>query len=625
MAWNSDFETQLSSGHYHLKFRLRIGTLGINHRMGDSIGIMEVDDPRVLEITSHGDASGTVYGGAEYKHVQGLTGEIRFGAQSVTPRKWEYQLATMSVGVSNLAASVLGGIAPKVLAVMECSINGSSYNPIFLGQYEGFSWSSGSATCTIQFRDALGALQHGFSELRGEETKSVVTVGDPGREIEGYSWFKGIGSKSKLTNPFLPGETTLQMIGYSSTSSAGKFIENSAFQFGFRDDSAFIIHGADTLGFSESSGNRFCLIDPVGGDDDCLVKFRGTGRTSSHSTLNGIVTDKYFGYPDADDSTCGTDSPVTAVLPIYGNPVCELVNCFYQEGYGKSMTPGLFGRIGLAGGNDLIDWDACITTANLFRNEWRSHVDSLGQAPFRHVVTSEQKDGFGYLRKLFAKMGVFPRWRRGAYSVGYAGGMASIDHEDVPNINYSNVISMEIQPVDPSVKPIFTGLKFSNTDVDSHTVLGSTTIVSEYKPNSSPILPSMTVNTSDVAPGDPHGDDFAEWYRSMMFQRWYVFAQPSRFRVTVNNLKFARYSIGDSVTLDEWPTETKNKNGWETRLFGPSRSASKYDANIRLSGTNTANKFLIVSNLVDWVNGTVTFELLLPDGARRFRNGWYLI
>ena len=178
--WTDKFKEALRATHYHPKFRLLIGTRSLQTT---AIGEWEEPHNEVVEICSHTDQRTEWMGETKFSSVVGLV-TFTLGARGVQLRSLEPQLAALRVTVSNEAASVALTQPIGTLARLACSMNGSGYNDIFLGQYQGMEWSGGATTDLI-FTEVLSALRNRSTETKG--------VGFSEPDSDHYHWFQGTG------------------------------------------------------------------------------------------------------------------------------------------------------------------------------------------------------------------------------------------------------------------------------------------------------------------------------------------------------------------------------------------------------------------------------------------------
>tara|TARA_R100001443_G_scaffold112277_1_gene125710 strand:+ start:1735 stop:3639 length:1905 start_codon:yes stop_codon:yes gene_type:complete len=614
--WSSTFRDQLETGTYHPQFRLRIGTHGVSPASATGRWERGIDgEPNVVEITSHGDSSGgRDVSTANYTHVRGLTRDMSFGGQSIAVRTWELQTPSMSIGVTPEAASKVLMCSPGTMSLMQMSLDsGATYHTIFVGMYYNMSWSSSSSTVRLEFRDAL-------SLLNGRATDDE-SLDDRGATQE-FHWFKGVGHKEfTVSTPSTPGSSTQMALGGETGPGLLHDITISAFRNNGKRDDAFKIEGTDTAGLSVSGGNRFAYVKPDGGDPYYL-RYTTTGTLGSSPTagaLNGIhQTLSVNNFGSNVSVLTPTGSKVKSVLAVYGNPVAEVANTMYGNGYSKHMMGSIFGTVNEAKASPYTDYDRMSEMGRAFIDIWRTTAPSFGSlsCPFKHIVSAQQRDGFSYFRSLFAKVGVFPRFKCGAYSVGYCGDpeMTS-DYGDVfykGTIPRREIVSVDWSLCDTSARQIYSRMLASQTDLSSWA--GADPLMTAAYGNqvkSAPIQYQIEVKTTDVAPGAGLASTFIEHFRRTQFEPWYA-RVPSRCTIVVGGFKWAHLAPGDVVDV-EIGLQANDYSGSQNHMFGPSSDGMQMSVldTVR-TGTYLPGEsriWVVTGTNVNWLRGIVTLEL----------------
>lgn len=634
MPWDSDFEHKLHSQHKHVKYRLVIGTYGVSPN--SATGRWEQGGHGLhycCEITSHGDGSNpSDYPGTTFRTVQGLTRQMNFGGQAVSVRSWDHQQSSLTVGVLNYAATKVLPCVLGTMAKMEMSINGSNYNTIFVGVYQGMSWQMGGEV-TLTFRDALS-----WGQTRSSDDQTHV---DHKSHSNDYTWFKGIGVQSYVTAaPCTPGSTSIVDLTAMHYAGATYDVVESSLNYNHRLDDAWRIHDVDLLGFYEggagsgTAGNSFCFMVPDGGDadDQYFLQYSHVTSSGSAGVLNTPVATTTSettagGFGSNPSVLAPTGSVLKSVFPIYGNPICELANTLYGYGYHKNMVGALFGRYSTsARASSYTDYDHMDSMARAWNQIYQANrgtTSSTGRAPFRHVVTSEQRDGFGYLKGKFAKMGVFPSFRRGAYTVGIGLDPHTMAEAGVrvDKIERDDIMSVSWDLCDTGARTIYAGWNRTHSDLDSGgaSTVGAGSEGATSINLTSPLIGGLEVKTTDVAPSSYAADGFGNFFDEQIFQPWYGTSPPSRATVVLKGLRWAKRGLGELIEMDLGET-SDGVNGWRQRLFGPSRrkaSGRTEWKSVLDSARGTARDdlhyaWLITGINIDWNGGFVTLEMHRP-------------
>ena len=560
--WSSEFKEQLSAKNYHLKFRLVLGT---SQFPGLKLGYWDKPS-HIVEITSHNDPRGYAADGSYYT-THGLTQGITFGAQSISARTWAYQMGTLSVEMSNRAASQCLIMKPGCLAKLECSINESAYETIFVGQYMNMSWEGGPTT-RLEFQDAMSYLM-----TRNNESGLFKGTFDRKRSSDHHKWFKKLDDSLTTTTVLVPGAT--DSTGNAQMSGEGfENQSNDVDEHGFKNNqrlaTALSIRDVDILykDISEGGdGNRFALVSPTSGNK-YILRYITSVSTSTSAVLVNSKNDKLFGYGVPTASTSGTGSIVQPVCVIYGNPVCELVNCFYQNGYSEEMVCGLFGDPTTAGSYDLIDFTEIRKVAKAFEGIWQDATGTTNGSPMRSVQTAPKENGFSHLSGLFAKFGVFPRWKNGAYSVGIAAKPLEMKIKGIDTcyIYPEHIASVNWTLCDSSARSVYNQVIFKSSDIDTHAV-GAT---KDTDPRAAPVLNGIEVNHSPVAAGETQAERYGDFWIETQFKPWWSVAPPSRATVVCSGLRYAEVGVGDLAKISMPLREAEIVHGAQHHYYGPS-------------------------------------------------------
>ena len=670
MEWGSDFKAQLADLHnraYAPMFRLQIGSTVMTAR---HFGAWELEaGGKVLEILSHpgtatvADYSGwsptpELFGrgatsmGFPYAYLVGLTGKLSTGAQAVQPRTFVYTGATLTAGVTRMAATHAARMPEGVLARLQIRLDPASvpshvtdWEDIWIGVYQGVKWSG--TDYTLSFVDAL-------QQVKQKHTEAATTSAPE----DYYKWFAGCGKTTTLTDGW-PGGTayttrsTLAIAVHPTYADRYNFGKTAKKHDGFEGDRFH--YSTDPPGTgdllqwvkaSNTSGSKTYLsynVIATSGSDSTLIRAETGGTSGSLPGFEGI------GAGSTAVTNLDAGSVITNVCVIHGTPVTELVNTIYNQGYPAEMVPGLFAP----------DWgrasshpESPMNLADIARISglWTAAFQaSTGapatgiRAPFRHVVIKEQADGLSYMLRLFGKWGVFPRFKEGGWSVGFMStdvlkgwtpqADAVIFTDDIEGADYNTRASGTLGG--------FAELHGDNSkDEDGVAVEPFSGIVftGGWTYYGQPQLGRLTVDTTNVAAGSSAasgargqwGQRFLRFFRDHLYGDWY---QRNRKTTTVRlrGLKFAGLAPGDRVhiciprapdgrTVEPWgplePRAGSSEHVLDSSGFVGTHAEAKRSVTVSSIRSLNAEPWIVVSQQVDWVGCRVTVTLSKADNSR---------
>ena len=610
--WTEAFKEALRATHYHPKFRLLIGTRSLQTT---AIGEWEESHNEVTEICSHTDKRSEWVGDTKFSSVVGLV-TFTMGARGVQLRSLEPQLAALRVTVTNEAASIALTQPVGTLARLACSINGSGYNDIFIGQYQGMEWSGG-ATTDLLFTEVLSALRNRSTETKG--------VGFTEPASDHYHWFQGTGREYTTGDVFSSPDTSIQLVSGTGLGGATDISTKRSLPPTYRHYEAWTPRGADRIYSPSTAGGNgaiFCKVDPTSGDN-YYAEFTHVGVGPDYATGHGIQgTHRHFGTDTPFSSTTGTGSKVIPVCAIYGHPVAELVNLYYMGGYHASQGSGLFGNRWDGFSSPYIDWTNLTRKAGIWRRiyeYWCAYGVAVSpvNAPLRHVVTSPQRDGFSYLNRIFAKFGVFPTWRQGGYTVGMILDQGSMKREGLwrARIPEHRIINVSYTQVDSSNKQVYDRVRFTNVDTYSTGVGGYTTPSAGFSTTSQPVISQLEVSTN-MATTEAAADAFGKFWSNAIGSPWYSGSPAQRATVVLQGLRWANLALGDLVSFDiPWIDVRNHPHGFrgpaDAYIAGSGTGRHILDGH-RGSATDAelpARTWVVVGSHPDWLGGTTTLEL----------------
>ena len=617
MPWSDRFKNALRAPMYHPRFRLTIGTTEVAGTAASDIW----ENNKAVQIYSHkphesymrSAATGDMFG------VEGLV-SISMGSRSITPRTLVAQHASCSVTVTNEAASFANECREGTLAKLECDVNGSGFNCIFIGMLKNIKWSGG-ATSQITMVDALNSLK----------VRAGEKIADARNQGSDFMWFKNIGEEATLAEPFTASSGTGSLKLLNAGAGGAARVDHKGFPYSYRMFGAYTPRSSDLVfkvPADGGDGGFFAVVSPTDGPSgDVLVEYDAVGIDDASLGSGGFGfllnphTEARLGYFDkassVTDRVFGTGAKVKSALLIHGDPVAELVNCFYQNGYHPDMVYGLFGSTSNAAASEYINWDDIEMRHRIWRRMWESVT--TGNAPMRSVVTSTTRDGFTYLSKIFAKFGVFPTWREGSYSVGLM-----LEQGRLYDAGYSgrvvrerDIVNASWEKTDSSSKATYRSVDARVTDPDSYTASGG-----NFAVDASPIIPKLDVKISECAAGETAGRAFFEFYKKLIFDPFYANKPAERATVVLGSMSFASMVPGDLVVFDFEPIRRDMRPvGYEQEFRGPhtvpnedSGSTVHYhvlDSRLTKGTKRTANKiWTVVGVQDDWMAGQVTIECI---------------
>jgi hypothetical protein len=636
--WSASFLSAIDDDQLYPKFRLIVGNALV---MDDKPGFGSGARP-IRVITSQPEELAEGLPTDNLRQRDGFV-SISIGSHSVVPRTLETQRASCTVTLTNEAAGYLLDCHKGAFSRVDCSINGSDWNTVFLGTFENLTWSGG-ATCSVSMIDVLNILTS-----KSYQTQAAgVDMAGP---VRGF-WFAGVGD----TNGSV----------YSIVTSGGS-LENIVFPAGTGHEAAkplneyswgktYKMHNA----WTPVAADQIYTDTAYGGDGTMFVRVKGTAMPAGHThctfqysqilqttgttgvtAISNPMAVSTLGFkPFVEGTTVmGATAEVTQLCHIFGDPVAELVNTFYQTGYHPNMVPGIFGSVATAGASPYLDWPDIKAKQRSWRGVWDHYTLSFSisqNCPLRHVVKNQTSNALSYLGKVFAGFGVFPIYRQGGYSVGLMIGGPDGDME-VPEwtIQQERVISAKWTMVDSNIKGVYRGIEENQTEEDRQppNLSGD----GGWFKASTPIIQQLKVDTSTYAVGENPAQCFYRFFRSAIFNAFYVGRGGSRLTVVLAGLSYARLALGDYVTV-EWdslqardysnPTDDLGHYmrgpyypDWNEEGEGDSFEATPGEWKSPISKPNVMGhlnsdyqKYRVVGSQVDWMAGQVTLELYLPGG-----------
>jgi hypothetical protein len=362
-------------------------------------------------------------------------------------------------------------------------------------------------------------------------------------------------------------------------------------------------------------------------------------------------------------------SSAKTVCVVSGDPVKEVVNLIYVQGYAPEMVPGLFAK----GMNSLV------SRTPLNREDievMHGYFDRIygftanDNPPLRHVVTASQSDGLSYVSKFLGKWGVFPRWKAGGWSVGVAAGTGFV----VPSAYASegnrpglvlpkDIEGAEYDLVDPQTRGSFNRVIFQNKDPDANPYDGtsdeaayitkaadealfdSTRASSGTPLNGTPQMGTLINSTTDAAAGSTEGYgigarwayDYAEFFGRELVPHFWA-TRRATCTLRLRGLKFANLAPGDRVHICIPSGGGKKVYGWgpwvstdggmeETGgIENHVLSSIPWDGTERGAevlenwdeGLSYYTPWFVMSHQVDWIGNKVTMILSrpIPRGAQ---------
>ncbi|QDP65607.1 MAG: hypothetical protein GOVbin1454_1 [Prokaryotic dsDNA virus sp.] len=624
--WSRKFKQALEADVYAPQFRLVIGTPAITNRLG----AWEAGVKKVLEIASHpGTASyagvtgnygeGTV-NGAPYRFLVGLTDKINLGAQSVSPRKFQYTGAQLTVQVSRAAAEFAMQLATGTLSRLQCRLKGQNFEDtdfetIHYGVYRGCKWNG--ETYTLSFGDALEAAEQRiyYNEdwAGGDSTDETPS--------QAYSWFAGCGGTTKTSAALTALTGTSPLDTVTTYSAEHVFRWGHAYKkpdaFGGQDYSygppIFPAAGATRIHniwneVTNHAGKRTYISysaiirDPGDGsmkfanvESDGVFPHRGRKR-ATHSDVGGL----------------DVNSVVKQTCIIHGTPVTELVNTIYTLGYHEEMVCGLFGET-VDDARDCLNVVDINTQHHLFNRIYQRLAGFLPTAviPVFASITSTSQSGYSDMKKLMAKWGVFPRFKEGGYSVGLTSQF--IDRTEAVGrerlILEEDIESAEIDFNDPKCKGAYNTLRLVSSDDGERET--EVTFTTSTPTGAFPIVPELQLNNSDVAAGGGTaggGIEFFKYFSNNIFIPWFVNKRTS-VSLRLKGLRFAGLSVGDHVDI-----MIRGSDGAGMGFaWGPSFAATVNRRHFLNTIDNLDQKrtgeYFVTSVKVDWIGAKVHVTL----------------
>lgn len=716
MIWSDRFQELLADidRAYAPMFRLQIGTTAITYHMSQT----ERDSgAKVLEILSHpGTASypdlsasnpqleggGTYsngYTSGPYKYVVGLGSRISMGAQSVAPRSFKYTGASLTVDVSRKAFGLATKVYVGAMAVLQVCLDdpeepdANEWADIWYGQFSDAKWNG--QAYQLNFVGCLQIIKQKHTQKidTGRDAPSTVSDLDGGYVTaeNQFKWFSDVGGTTTISSGAARPYTNLTL-----DTAAGSAANFNRLGFGKTYKHA-APRAYSSLAFAENvtepcrsrtpprhqqwasatntSGKPTWVQydDAIGGLQQltrCMSNGssidRGTDGTRNRAMpgrdiLSGLDWDTVLG----DGAGLDNGSEITSVCVISGDPVEEVVNLLYVQGYHQAMVPGLFAEgvntLGPRSPVHLVDIES---QSEYFRKAYGEAVRGgdvffdRESAPFRHVVTRPQNDGLAYVLKLLGKWGVFPRFKCGAWSVGVAGGDGwQLGWGRIPYvITPTDIQGAEWSLQDPKTRGSFSGLQFRSNDPDRD---GYQLADGSY-PNASAAFngqpfeeyevpdhllaggfpPSGTLinTTSSVATGSSDkrtdtGSQFNSWaykyadyFQADLFKWWWS-ARRSTAKIRLRGLKHAGLSPGDRLHV-VWPRRLEEGPGWgpyheDAKMVTPILATIDYDGTVPEADAANWDRatledvrrapWFVTSVQVDWVGCLVTIEVSRPE------------
>tara|TARA_R110002020_G_scaffold150501_1_gene327281 strand:+ start:509 stop:2605 length:2097 start_codon:yes stop_codon:yes gene_type:complete len=603
---------------------------------------------------------------AYYKYMVGLTGKISTGAARLQPRTFIYNGATLTVDVTREAASAIstlpvGCLTKLQMSLMDTDGEYTNFETIHIGQFRQLKYSGTSYT--INMLDALEAT--GTRITDNEMLFAAPAVGRSGW----YAWFATLGKRPETL--FLELKATVVASSIIATLKAGySNAVGMRFAQTYKDkwysypsgDTDYQLGSATVDGIAEH--NQWALIKNTSGNIgglyytamvsatvDGLARGRLTGvDVTSTRELPGInnITETTGGY--------GADSEVNTVCVLNGTPVTEIVNTLYCRGYAPDMVAGLFGgRIApltTTWSDSAVDWDDIDTYRDLFETVYVQQTSVLApdKTCFVHVVQKEVTNGYQYIRKLVGKWGVFPRFKENAYTVGmvlpdvYENGAGKVNQNHFAAertvIREDDIQSLQWNMRDDQVKGLYVDWSPVSTDnddgasgFDAH--LG---VVTEWRKGDSLVIPSLEVNTTEVAAGwDAHGEDYSHFFKNVVFPEWYASARMA-CTLRLRGFRFAHLAPGDYVHVNipkghspdmapgYGPYDESGKSMIDTMRLETTHGgvvASAYGSFIEDLHDSQLVPWFVTSVQVDWTGALVTVSLSKPfRETQRWAQQW---
>ena len=634
--WSAEFRNRLENDTvYAPQFRLVIGTPALSTK----VGLWERRADKILEIASHPNTSSFVgitgshgtgsFRGAPVAFLVGLTDRISCGQQSITPRKFQYSGMTMSAEVTTHAAEMAMQMPIGTLSKLQMRLVGHSeaggptdFETIHIGSFRGVQWNG--QRYILNFSDGLQTAEQRSTD---DGTYTGLPV---------YNWFEGIGTSLTVEDGITAFDGSQHIIltlgfdaehfsrighAYKKPSSFGGL----AYHYGKPIDPADPDDHNLWAEVKNTAGNStyvlFNRILPTSGalaSPDPGAKFR-----LFRSQSNGVA--RLPGRQDGDEVTGGIDagSDLKQICVIHGTPVTEIVNTIYTMGYHEQMVCGLFGET-VDEASEALNIEDIEKMHKEFNDAWvgETGVDaatsstsstSTGTVPMIAPIAEASASGATLIKRLCAKYGVFPRFKEGGYSVGVCGkGIYDSTTKDRRTlITRSDVESVEWEQTDPQTIGDYASLTFQNSDhADDKPTITETAFITN---NALPILPQLTVSTSDVAPGATLGNKYQDWFQENIFEEWF---NGRREKVTMRlcGFRFAHLAPGDRV--DVFLGDVRSTKGYG---YGPSKPPSAtlgaltetdHIVNSIQKLTDTQlGRYTVMSVKVDWIGIRVHLTL----------------
>jgi len=349
----------------------------------------------------------------------------------------------------------------------------------------------------------------------------------------------------------------------------------------------------------------------------------------------------------------GDESELTVTCVLHGTPVTEFVNTVYIQGYADEMVPGIFGEdYGSLAPQEPVNRSDIARAHTRFNDQFRletGHDPTERFVPFRAVITKEVLNGYGEMKKLCGKWGVFPRFKEGGYGMQVMQPAWDPDHgisaEAVSVIILDDIQGAETQTEQATIGG-FQTLRYEAACEDALGAggPGGGAFVledSDLGPAHHIGLPNfgtLTVTTDDVAkgvgdhatvPSDGWAKRFAAYFKAYLYADFW---QVNRIEATVRlrGFKHAHVAPGDWVHICI-PTDP---HGWTPH--GPAVIINPNDAQHVLDSSNIydhdsfdasdittddllamseSRPWLCTSSHVDWVGCKVTLTMSRPTYA----------
>jgi|TARA_Y100000052_G_C2953683_1_gene88930 hypothetical protein len=613
-----------------------IGTPAVSTKVGD----WESSNQKVLEITSHPNTNSFsgAFKGVAYQYLVGLTRNISVGAQSITPRKFQYTGMTMTAEVTRAAAELAQQMPIGTLSRLQMRLVGSSehggvtdFENIHLGVFKGLKWNG--EKYILNFSDALEAAQQRVTE---DGTYRAASASN-------YSWFAGIGVGQDLTTMTAVGTfggsigVTLTAPYDAESSTRTGHAYKKVDSFGGQD----FHYGLPLSPLSSRFHNLFFQVTNTENESTFLVasglftSADPTPRMRLGSVYSNAVF-PYLGRQQAGDTDHGMEagSKVKQVCIIHGTPVTEIVNTIYTMGYHHQMVCGLFGETVDEAKNALNIMD--INAAHgRFNEAWAASTGvsarRTGVIPMFAAFTKESQSGYSDIKKICSKYGVFPRFKEGGYGVGAC---THPQYDKYPRSADTLILAQDIESAeynlpDPQSKGIYSVLTQSDSD---HSSDSPSVFDGNYTINgTSPIIPQFTLNTSDVAPGQVLGEKYFDYFNNQIFSRWFA-AQRRQVVLRLCGFKFAHLAPGDTVDIFMGVTDSNRAHGWGLRGT-PSAGRHHVLTSVDSVEARQQGAYTVMSVKVDWIGAKVHLTLsrfatgkanatfsLVPAGDGRLAN-----